>query len=132
MSLLTYNDTGGLDCDTSGDPASIHFVKLGSLYIGQCNTSVVSWNVPRGSLCLAGDDVYVKYGSDPSEWIKLVREGTAIAPDSVETASITISETAEPDPVPNSVVLFAVDDGGKTSLRALFPTGAAIELAVEL
>lgn len=39
---------------------------------------------------------------------------------------------APPVAVANSVILYAIDNGaGKTQLMALFPTGAAIEIAIE-
>jgi len=56
---------------------------------------------------------------------------TAIAATSSPYVDL-VEQDAPPDPEPDTVRLYAEDDGaGKTRLMALFPTGSAIELAIE-
>jgi hypothetical protein len=42
-----------------------------------------------------------------------------------------LEQTAPSAPAANQVVIYAVDNGGKTELMALFPTGAAQQIAIE-
>lgn len=50
------------------------------------------------------------------------------------SGAITLTEqTAPANPAANKVTLFAKDNGaGKTQLMAIFPTGAAVQVAIEV
>lgn len=50
----------------------------------------------------------------------------------IDAGALTIKEMTAPDaPAANSVVIYAVDNGGKTELCARFPSGAVQQLAIE-
>lgn len=46
--------------------------------------------------------------------------------------SVALTETGAPNAIANTVILYAEDNGaGKTRLMAKFPTGAAVQIAIE-
>ncbi len=46
--------------------------------------------------------------------------------------AVEISESSAPSGAPDTVIIFAEDDGtGKTRLMARFPTGVPVQIAIE-
>lgn len=46
--------------------------------------------------------------------------------------SVSLAESGAPNAVSNTVILYAEDNGsGKTRLMAKFPTGSAVQIAIE-
>lgn len=57
---------------------------------------------------------------------------TVHAPNTLYVAGyFTLHEGGSPSPIANAAILFAKDTGGKTELLVQFPTGSAIQIAIE-
>lgn len=57
---------------------------------------------------------------------------TVHAPNTLYVAGyFTLHEGGSPTPIANTAILFAKDTGGKTELLVQFPTGSAIQIAIE-
>jgi hypothetical protein len=101
---------------------------------GPANEKYWNWNVSAGTLVgRVLNDVYAA----PATWIQVDRTGVVIdlitwgGP--VSGWCRTFSEQSAPSaPADSQVTIYAADaGGGKTKLMALFPTGAAQQIAIE-
>lgn len=77
-----------------------------------------------------------RFGAAAGDWYVtsagLSADSTIASKLDVGPGAITLEEMTAPSaPAANSVVVYAVDSGGKTALMALFPTGVAQQVAIE-
>lgn len=125
---FNQNWSGGVEIDTTGDPVSITYSRVSGFYAGRGAGAVVSWDVPPGSVYLdtLSSTFYFKHGDAPEDWVFLLRTGTDITVDSVESAGlvtgtrhVATANGTVADPFiegPNNTGIYVID--GTTSALA--------------
>lgn len=159
ISAVSVTATGDIEGATINDlvidngtlagstPASVTWTRLGAFYFAVGAGAPTSVDLPVNSVYIntitGPSHMYLKWGAAATQWTGVLQNGatsgslnglTVTTNPLLTSAAIWLGEQTAPSAgTANQAILYADDNGaGKTRLMVRMPTGAAIQLAIEV